>query len=37
MYSTLDIEKAKDQTMPLHSQDWATKGEMLKLIVESRS
>lgn len=37
MYSTLGIEKARDQMMPLHSKDWATRGEMLKLTIESRS
>ncbi len=37
MYSTPSIEKAKDQTMPLHSQDWARRGEMLKLTIESKS
>jgi hypothetical protein len=37
MYSTLGIEQARDQTMPLHSKDWAMRGEMLKLTIESRS
>jgi hypothetical protein len=37
IHSTLSIEKAKDRTMPLSSQDWAKSGEMLKLIVKSQN
>jgi hypothetical protein len=33
--STPGIEMAIDQTMPSHSQDWAKRGEMLKLTTES--
>jgi hypothetical protein len=34
IHSTPGIEMAIDQTMPSCSQDWAKKGEMLKLTVE---
>jgi hypothetical protein len=37
IHSTLGIEKARDQIVPLHSQDSTRRGEMLKLIVESRN
>jgi hypothetical protein len=34
IHSTLGIEMARDQMMPLCSQDWARRGEMLKLMIE---
>jgi hypothetical protein len=34
IHSTLGIEKAINQIVPLHSQDSARKDEMLKLIIE---
>jgi hypothetical protein len=37
IHSTLGIEKAIDQIVPLHSQDSARRDEMLKLIVESEN
>jgi hypothetical protein len=36
-HSTLGIEMARDETMPLCSQDWTKRGEMLKLTIELRN
>jgi hypothetical protein len=36
IHSTL-VEMARDQMMPLHSQDQARRDEMLNLIIESKN